>query len=146
MVLELPNDFKEFLRLLNSHQVSYLLVGGFAVGFHGYPRATSDIDVWVEISEPNATKLVAAIDEFGFSEVTVDLFLQPEKIIRMGVPPMRIEILTTISGVDFDACYPNRLDETMDGVPVPIISLEDLKKNKLASGRHKDLNDLEQLE
>jgi hypothetical protein len=148
MVLELPDDFKEFLTLLNSHQIKYLLIGGFAVGYHGYPRTTNDIDIWVEISDENAGKLVAAIQEFGFSlpELSKNLFLQRDKVVRMGIPPMRIEVLTSISGVEFSSCFSNRLEDTIDGVPVYLISLDDLKQNKRASGRHKDLDDLEHLD
>lgn len=147
MVLQLADDFKEFLRLLNAHRVRYLLIGGFAVGYHGYPRSTNDIDVWVEMSHDNASKLVAVIEEFGFAlpQLTLDLFLQPDKIVRMGVPPMRIEVLTTISGVKFEECFSGRVEDEIDGVPVNLIGLAHLKENKQASGRHKDLDDLDNL-
>jgi hypothetical protein len=147
MEIGLPNDFKEFLRLLNSHQVEYLLIGGFAVGYHGYPRATNDMDVWVAVNLANADRLVAALSEFGFtgSGLSAELFLEDKKIIRMGHPPMRIEVLTGISGVDFGACYVQRIVDEIDGIPVNIINLADLKQNKRASGRYKDLDDLEHL-
>jgi hypothetical protein len=143
----LPQDFKEFLSFLNEHEVEYLLIGGYAVGYHGYPRATADIDVWVNINRENAQRIVSALEDFGFggSKLTVDLFLQRDQIVRMGLPPMRIEILTTISGVEFPACYQNRVVDTLDGVETNLISLEDLKTNKRASGRLKDLSDLENL-
>lgn len=144
---QLPPDFKEFLQLLSAHDVQYLLIGGYAVGYHGYPRATVDMDIWVAIHPQNAQKLVAVLNEFGFNlpELDVKLFLQKDKIIRMGVPPMRLEILTTISGVEFEPCYRNRIEDELDGVQINLISLDDLKRNKLSSGRHKDLNDLENL-
>ena len=147
MVIELPPDFKEFLRLLNFHNVEYLLVGGFAVGFHGYPRATSDIDIWVSRSASNATRVVAAIREFGFDtpNLTAELFQQPRKIVRMGHPPVRIEVMNNIDGVDFELCRLNLIATNFDGIPVPVISLADLKANKKASGRPKDLDDLQQL-
>lgn len=147
METQLPEDFKEFLKLLNSAEVEYLLIGGFAVGYYGYPRATNDIDVWVSRTESNAAKLVATLEEFGFgtSELKPELFQKPDCIVRMGVPPMRVEILTSISGVEFDECYQTRLRGEIDGVAVDLIALEDLKKNKQASGRHKDLDDLEHL-
>ncbi|MBI1299917.1 hypothetical protein GC175_33755 [bacterium] len=147
MDLALPNDFKEFLRLLNSYQVEYLLIGGYAVGYHGYPRATNDMDVWVAIHPDNAERLVNVMQAFGFStpELTAELFLQEQKIIRMGNPPMRIELLTSISGVSFAECYDGRIVDELDGVPVNIIALDDLKQNKQASGRYKDLSDLEHL-
>ena len=147
MEMQLPDDFKEFLKLLNSHNVEYLLIGGFAVGFYGYPRATNDIDVWVARTESNATKLVAALEEFGFGTANLkpEIFLTPDKIVRMGVPPMRVEVLTGISGVEFDSCYAARIQATLGGVEVRLISLSDLKINKRASGRHKDLDDLDHL-
>ena len=145
--VHLPPDFKDFLRLLNAHQVEYLLVGGYAVGYHGYPRATADMDIWVAINPENADRLVAVLKAFGFdvAELSADLFLQKNQIIRMGVPPVRIEIITTASGVTFEDCYAQRVTDELDGTPVNLISLEHLKINKRASGRHKDLNDLEHL-
>ncbi len=145
--LVLPKDFREFFQSLNSHKVKYLLIGGYAVGYYGYPRFTADIDVWVAIHPDNAQRLVTAIKEFGFdaSKLSTKLFLQKNKVIRMGLPPMRIEILTSISGVHFDSCYKQRKREMIDGIVVPLISLQHLKTNKKASGRLKDLNDLQNL-
>jgi predicted nucleotidyltransferase len=145
--VHLPPDFKEFLQLLNSRQVEYLLIGGYAVGYYGYPRATADMDIWIAIEPENAEKVVEVLQEFGFGveELTPDLFLEEEQIIRMGLPPVRIEILTTISGVSFEECYAARQIDVLDGVEVNLISLEHLKVNKKASGRYKDLNDLENL-
>ena len=145
----LPADFKEFLKLLNSQRVEYLVIGGYAVGYHGYPRATADIDVWIAINPANAQKVAAVIREFFGAEVqgaTPELFLQENKIARMGVPPFRIEILTTISGVGFAECYAERIVDAIDGVEVNLIGLKHLKANKKASGRLKDLNDLEHLD
>jgi len=148
MDIELPLDFKEFLKLLNDKGVQYLLIGGYAVAYHGYPRATSDIDVWIATNPDNAKRIVVALREFGFDfpELTEGLFLQENKIIRMGNPPLRIEISTGISGVKFNKCYTERIMDTLDGVEVPIISLENLKQNKKAAGRLKDLDDLENLQ
>lgn len=147
MEQELPNDFKEFLRLLRAHHVEYLLIGGWAVGYHGYPRATEDLDVWIAISPGNAARVVDVLIEFGFDvpELAADLFLEEDRIVRMGVEPVRIEISTTISGVHFDECYSGRLETTLDGEPVSLINLSDLKINKSASGRAKDLADLDNL-
>ena len=147
MDIELPLDFREFLNLLNENLVEYLLIGGYAVGYHGYPRATNDMDVWVAINPKNAERIVTTLREFGFDvpELSAGLFLQESKIIRLGVPPIRIEISTGISGVDFNECYRDRVVDILDGVPVNIISLSHLKINKKASGRHKDLSDLENL-
>lgn len=143
-MIRLPPDFKEFLRLLNVKEVEYLLIGGYAVGYHGYPRATGDMDVWVGSRRENAERLVGALRDFGFDlpELSPELFLQQERIVRMGVPPFRIELLTTISGVDFDECRAERVVDVIDGVEVSLINLEHLKENKKASGRPKDANDL----
>ena len=147
MEFELANDYKEFLRLLRAHGVEYLLIGGWAVGYHGYPRATYDLDVWIATAPANADRVVKALAEFGFdvAGLSTNLFLQPDKIIRMGVEPVRIEVMTSISGVEFDECYRERLETTMKDVPVSLINLRDLRINKEASGRLKDLADLEQL-
>ena len=146
-MIRLPPDFREFLNLLNSHRVEYLLIGGYAVGYHGYPRPTGDMDVWIAPSPENAARVAQAVVEFGFpaEDVPVSLFTESGRIVRMGTPPMRLEIVTAISGVEFESCYVRRISVDIDGVPVKIIGLEDLKTNKKASGRHKDLNDLEQL-
>ena len=147
MALELPKDFKEFLRLLRAHGVEYLLIGGWAVGYHGYPRATDDLDIWIAIAPANAARVVDVLKEFGFDVpgLSVDLFLQEDQIVRMGVEPVRIEVSTSISGVDFPECYGERLETALDGEPVSLISLRHLKINKKASGRLKDLADLDYL-
>lgn len=144
---ELPRDFKEFLNLLRSHGVRYLLIGGYAVIYHGFPRATGDMDIWIAVDPENARRMVATIRDFGFDTPDLDpaLFLQDNSMVRMGNVPVRIEILTRISGVDFEACYGNRVVGEMDGVQVSLISLRDLLANKRASGRHKDLMDIEEL-
>jgi hypothetical protein len=145
--VNLPPDFKEFLQLLSAHQVEYLLIGGYAVAYHGYPRATADMDVWIALHPQNAQKVVAALKAFGFDlpELSPALFLKEGQIIRMGVPPLRIEIATSISGVHFEECYAARVIDILDEVEVNLISLTHLKVNKKAAGRHKDLNDLENL-
>ena len=147
MDITLPPDFKEFLRLLNTHTVEYLLIEGYAVGYHGYPRATNDMDIWIAIHPDNADRMVTVLREFGFEtpDLSPELFLQDHSMVRMGLPPMRIEVLTTISGVEFAACYAMRVTAMIDGVKVNLISLPDLKVNKQASGRYKDLDDLEHL-
>ncbi|MBI1801863.1 MAG: hypothetical protein HY259_02820 [Chloroflexi bacterium] len=147
MDLALPPDFKEFLKLLKDREVKYLLIGGYAVGYYGYPRATNDLDIWIAIEPGNAERLVGTLREFGFDmpELSTDLFLRGKSLVRMGEPPMRLEILTTISGVSFDSCYRDRVIDHIDDIEVSLISLRDLKTNKQASGRHRDLDDLEHL-
>lgn len=133
--------------MLNSKNVDYLLIGGYAVGYHGYPRATNDLDIWIAIHPENANQMVSVMREFGFDlpELSVDSFLKERQIIRLGNPPIRIEILTVISGVDFSECYAECVIDTIDGVEVNIISLPRLIENKKANGRFKDLDDLEHL-
>jgi predicted nucleotidyltransferase len=145
--IHLLSDFREFLKLLNAHHVEYLIIGGYAVGYYGYPRATAELDIWIAIHPANADKVVAVLKEFGFddSELSADLFLKQWQIIRLGVPPARIELTTTISGVNFAECYAARVTAVVDGVPVNLIDLDHLKTNKEASGRHQDLADLEHL-
>lgn len=135
------------MKLLNENGVEYLLIGGYAVSYHGYPRSTYDMDIWVGISQTNADKMVRVMEGFGFTggDVSPKLFLSEKCLIRMGVPPMRLEILTSISGVGFETCYRHRIVDIIDEVPVSIINLQDLRKNKAASGRHKDLDDLQHL-
>lgn len=146
-MIRLPQDFKELLQLLNLKKIEYLVVGGYAVALYGYPRATGDMDIWVAISKINAHKIVEALKEFGFNvaELKEELFLEKEKNIRMGIPPLRIEILTSIDGVEFTECYSNKEIVIIDDIEINFISLEDLKKNKRASGRYQDLADLENL-
>lgn len=146
--IPLPPDFSAFLKLLNEYEVRYLLIGGYAVGYYGYVRATADMDLWVPRERDNAERVVAALHAFGFgvSELKAELFLKENQVIRIGVPPMRIEIGTSISGVEFEACYAERVVARWDDVEVSVISLARLKENKRASGRLKDLVDLEYLE
>ena len=145
--LRFPDDLREFLKLLNSARVEYLLIGGYAVAYYGYLRATSDLDIWVGASEQNAQKLIQALKDFGFDSprLVPDLFLRQESIVRFGEPPMRIEILTSISGVKFATCFARRSRVQFDGLQINLIRLADLKKNKAASGRPKDLDDLQKL-
>jgi len=146
MDLALPNHFKEFLRLLRAQSVEYLLVGGWAVIYHGYSRATDDFDIWIALNPENADRIVRTLRKFGF-DVTppAEVFLQEDKVLRLGNEPNLIEIMTSASGVRFEDCYRDRLETTLDNEPVSLISLKDLRINKRASGRLKDLADLEEL-
>jgi predicted nucleotidyltransferase len=143
----LPHDFKDFLRLLNEKSVEYLLVGGYAVGYHGYPRATADLDVWIARNPENAQRVTEALRDFGFDlpDLKPDLFFDENRIVRLGLPPLRIEVITSASGVTFEECYLERIRAEIDGISVNIIGREQLLANKRAAGRHKDLDDIEHL-
>jgi hypothetical protein len=122
-------------------------VGGYAVAFHGFPRYTGDIDIWVAVSERNAKKIVEVLKEFGFAvpELSEDLFLDKKRMTRLGREPVKIEILNSVSGIEFDDASSRRITVEVDGIKIPVICLKDLRRNKLASGRAKDIADLENL-
>jgi predicted nucleotidyltransferase len=147
METPLPQDFKEFLALLNSESVEYLVVGGYAVSYHGYPRPTGDLDIWIAVDISNAQRIRTVLQRFGFAQDrrAPEEFLVPNQVFRMGVPPVRIEVLTGVTGVEFAECYSRRIEADLDGVRIKLIGREDLLANKRAAGRHKDLNDLEHL-
>lgn len=146
VTIQLLPDFKEFLQLLKSHGVRYLVVGGYAVTFYGYPRATGDIDIWVAVDSVNLRGVALSLREFGFPipDPPEDVLSYGE-FLGLGVRPFRIEILTKIDGVSFEECYARRQQGDAEGEIIEFIGYADLKVNKEASGRHKDLNDLEQL-
>ena len=141
-------DFKEFIQSLNDNQVRYLIVGGYAVALHGYPRYTKDLDIWIELNPDNAAKLIKALDQFGFSSLglRVEDFLEADQIVQLGYPPNRIDLITSMPGVDFEGCFTSRVKVMIDDVLINFIDLENLKKNKRAVGRLQDLADLENLE
>lgn len=142
-----PPDFKEFVELLNENGVKYLITGGYAVAFYGHPRYTGDIDFWVEASQENAKKLIQVLNDFGMGSLNLspDDFSKPDSIIQIGYPPHRIDIINEIDGVEFNEAYSAKKEAVVDDITVNFISLEDLKKNKRASGRYRDLDDLENL-
>jgi Nucleotidyl transferase of unknown function (DUF2204) len=142
----LNQDFKEFAGLLNAKGVDYLVVGGYALAAHGHPRYTGDIDFWVRASADNLARLLSVLDEFGFGSLGLSAQdFVADSVIQLGHPPRRIDLLTTIDGVDFDACFDNRQVVSVAGVTLNIVGLEDFKINKRATGRLKDLADLESL-
>jgi hypothetical protein len=143
----LNQDFKEFFESLNANQVEYLVVGGYAVAFHGHPRYTKDIDIWVAMTPENAEKIIRALNAFGFGSLglTAADFLTPDQIIQLGYEPSRIDLITTISGVEFSTCYPAHLKLEVDGIQIAVIDRENLAKNKKASGRPQDLADVAEL-
>jgi hypothetical protein len=144
----LNQDFKEFVQSLNDNGVRYLVIGGYAVALHGYPRYTKDIDIWIEMTPENAAKMVAALEQFGFGSLGLQPadFLVPDQVIELGYPPSRIDLISTPPGVDFEPCFASRVEAVIDGVTVCFIDLESLRKSKRASGRLQDLADLENLE
>jgi len=143
----LNRDFKEFAELLNAHRVDYLIVGGYALAAHGHPRYTGDIDFWVRPATGNLIRLLDALRDFGFESLGLKLEdFGPETVVQLGQPPRRIDLLTGIDGVAFDDCFARREQVDLSGVRLNIIGLEDFKANKRASGRLRDLADLEQLE
>ena len=145
--IHLPPDFKEFIQRINSAEVEYLIVGGYAVGFHGAPRFTADIDIWLNYSTDNAARIGRALAEFGFREpdITSGRFLKPDSVFRIGHPPLQIDLLPEITGCSFPDCFARRQVLIRDGVELSIIGVDDLRINKLAAGRQKVLGDLESL-
>lgn len=146
--MALNRDFKEFLELLNKHHVKFLVVGGYSVAVHGHPRYTKDLDIWILTSRENANSLLQALIEFGFGSIglSTEDFETRGHVIQLGNAPARIDILTSLTGVDFDTCWSKRITVEEDGLEYPVIALPDLIKNKRALGRNQDLADLEQLE
>ncbi len=144
----LTSDFKEFAALLNSNRVEYLVVGGYALAAYGHPRYTGDLDFWVGTDPHNAQRLLDALGQFGFGGLGIRLedFTSPNQVIQLGYPPGRIDLLTSIDGVDFADCYARRMTVPVDGVALCFIAMEDFKTNKKAVGRLQDLADLETLE
>ena len=145
----LDKNFKEFIALLNANEVKYLLIGGYAVALHGHPRYTQDIDFWIWTNKDNAIKVLKALHEFGFGTLPIDVsdFISPSNVIQLGYPPLRIDLTMSISGVqNFEQAFENRLEVNIGDLIIPVIGLDDLKTNKKASGRYKDLADLESLE
>jgi predicted nucleotidyltransferase len=143
----LNRDFKEFVELLNARRVEYLLVGGYALAAHGHPRYTGDIDFWVRPTEDNLARLLDALNDFGFGSLGLGVSdFGGDTVVQLGQPPRRIDLLTAIDGVTFDECFARRERVEFGGVGLNIIGLEDFKANKRASGRHKDLADLEALD
>ena len=144
---KLQADLREFIILLNSHNVEYVIVGGHAVAFHGHPRFTGDIDFLIRTTPQNVSRVLAVLDAFGFGNLGIveqDL-LERGRILQLGQPPNRIDVLTSISGVDFDSAWEQRVQTLMDDQPVALLGWNELIRNKRAAGRQKDLADLERL-
>ncbi|WP_206077638.1 hypothetical protein [Pontibacter sp. SGAir0037] len=144
----LARDFEEFIALLNKHGVEYLVVGGYALAFHGRPRHTGDLDIWIGVSEENAQRMLQALHDFGLSSLGFEEedFLKEGYVTQIGYPPLRIDILNTIDGVSFQDAYSNREQVDLDGLQVPYIGLREFIQNKEAVGRARDLSDIKELQ
>lgn len=140
-------DFKEFVELLIKNSAEYLIVGGYAVGIHGHPRYTGDLDIWLNPTEENAQRILKSVNEFGFSSVglTIEDFTKIGNVIQLGFPPLRIDLLTDIDGVTFEEAYKNRKIVELDALMVNFIGYNELIKNKKSSGRLRDIDDIENL-
>jgi predicted nucleotidyltransferase len=143
----LAKDFEDFVKLLNQHHVSYMIVGGYALAFHGKPRHTGDLDIWIQNSDDNSDKLVKVIKEFGLGSLglTKADFLQEGYVTQIGYPPLRIDILNSIDGVNFVDAFQNKLLINIDGLDINYIGLKDFIDNKIASGRSQDIVDLKEI-
>jgi hypothetical protein len=148
MKTKISKDLREFIGLLISHKVDFVLVGGHAVAFHGWPRFTGDIDFFVRPTSENAERVLEVVRAFGFAtpDLSAELFTQPKRNVQLGRPPNRIDILTWISGLSFDEAWASHDTAMLDGLALPILGRDALILNKRASGRAKDLADLEQLD
>ena len=145
--MEVQQDFKELLKLFNAFRVEYIVVGAYALAYHGVPRYTGDIDIWIKPDSVNAEKIMAALDEFGFGSVGLikSDFIYPEKVIQLGVPPIRIDLVTSITGVAWEEGMTGRAKGTYGDIPVFYIGRNEFITNKRAIGRKKDFADLEAL-
>jgi len=145
--MELNRDFREFIACFEAHDVKFLVIGGYAVAAHGHPRYTKDLDVWVRVDPVNAERVIRALDDFGFGGLglVVEDFLADDVVVQLGREPQRIDLLTFVSGVEFDDAYANHVSIEMSGVELPVIGRAELRRNKLATGRLRDLADLEDL-
>jgi hypothetical protein len=145
--MEIHKDFKELLELLNSHKVEYLVVGGYALAFHGAPRFTGDIDLFVKPEDANAKRILSALDEFGFGSLNFSEsdFTLPDNVVQLGVPPVRVDIMTSLTGVSWEKAQAGKISGSYGTTGVFFISKKDLIANKKALGRNKDLADIEAL-
>ena len=144
----LNKDFREFIESLNSNKVRFLVLGGYALAFHGHPRYTKDLDIWLELSSENADRTMKALEDFGFGDLDVSKedLLSAGVVVQLGYPPNRIDLINSPDGVTFAECFESRIVVDLDGITIPVIDIDNLKKNKRASGRAQDLADLEKLE
>lgn len=145
--MQLSRDLREFLKSLNANEVEYLVVGAYAVGWHGYPRYTGDIDILVRATPENAERVLRTVADFGFASLDLDAadFTCPDQVVQFGRQPNRIDIVTSITGVSFDEAWETRATGHLDDIPVAFIGRDTLIRNKESTGRAKDLGDAEEL-
>jgi transcriptional/translational regulatory protein YebC/TACO1 len=145
--MELSQDFKEFITLLNVHKVEYIVVGGYAVAIHGFPRTTGDIDFWIKPYQENSERMMKVLIDFGFGSVDINIedFLKKDYVVQLGFPPNRIDIMTSVTGLDFDAAFIEKKEINFEGENINFISLRHLRINKKETGRDKDNLDLKNL-
>ncbi len=143
----ISRDFRDFIELLQANRVRYLVVGGYAVAVHGYPRYTKDLDIWIERSAENAARLLETLDQFGFGAMGLspEDIMAPRQVIQLGYPPNRIDLVTDLTGLTFEECYPTKTTIAIGGLDIDFIDLDNLKRNKAATGRAQDLADIENL-
>ena len=143
----LDENFKEFIRLLNANDVKYLVIGGFAVAYHGYPRYTKDIDFWIWANPDNADKLLQTVHDFGFGTLGLQKedLLNETNVIQLGYEPNRIDLIMGLEDMDFETCFAQRQDAEFENLPIYFLNLDDLVKNKLSTGRLKDKVDAQTL-
>ena len=144
--MEIHKDFKELLELLNSHKVDYLVVGSYALAFHGAPRFTGDIDLFVKPDAANAKRILEALGEFGFGSLNLSETDSQDNVIQLGVPPIRVDIMTSLTGVSWEKAYTGKVQGDCDKIPVYFIGRQELITNKATLGRQKDLADIEALD
>jgi hypothetical protein len=145
--MELSHDFSEFIRYFVARDVRFLVVGGYAMAVHGHPRYTKDLDIWIRADPDNSRRIVRALDDFGFGDLGLahEDFLGDDTVVQLGREPQRIDLLTFISGVEFDQAWEHRVGLEINGLTVPVIGRADLRRHKLATGRLRDLADAEDL-
>lgn len=145
--MNLNRDFKEFVKSFIDRDVRFLIVGGYAVAAHGYPRYTKDLDVWIWADPGNAARVLAALSDFGFGELGLQEadFQRPDTVVQLGREPQRIDILTSLTGLDFEDVYARHVKVLVDDLQVPFIAIGDLRTNKIATGRLQDLADADAL-
>ena len=147
-MIELASDFRDLLQSFVDREVRFLVVGGYALAVHGRPRATGDLDVWIDTTPGNAERAHAALRDFGapLHDLTREDLSRPGTVFQIGVPPLRIDILTSVTGVEFEPAWEERIEGEFEGVRFPVIGRRDLLMNKRALGRAQDLADVDRLE